>query len=73
MAKFRTAEPPLVAYTKDGSNWTLLKGKLSVQNPPKRFLEDSSFSLLHDFDEHLESLDKDWLANGSAAKLIDAA
>jgi hypothetical protein len=62
---------PLLGYVKDGNSWQLVKGKFTVEMPAKSVIAHSSFELLHDFDEHLESLDNDWLKNSKVAKLID--
>lgn len=72
MSKLNTSDPPLLGYTKEGNGWQLVKSKLSIQTPPTSILANASFQHLHDFDEHLESLQMDWLKNSKVATLIDA-
>ena len=72
MAQIKSGKAPLIPYVKasDGG-WQASEGQLAVKTPPAKALEHSSFQLLHDFDEHMESLDRDWLGNARVAAIVE--
>ncbi|KAI9026829.1 chlorophyll antenna size regulatory protein [Hyaloraphidium curvatum] len=71
ITKFKSQEGLLIAYSKEGSGWQILKSKVAVSVPPRTVLDHANLGLLHDFDEHLESLDRDWLQNERVAASVD--